>query len=122
MSIFQIINEINNGEIVLPAIQRDFVWDEDGITKLFDSLFRGYQVGIVLLWETYQSIQFRPFVRDFTPGLIHHFDENKPGKRIKLVLDGQQRLSSIYVALHGTFNGKRPYLDILSGRDSEDYS
>ena len=41
MSIYQFINEIENGDIVLPAIQRDFVWDTDRITLLFDSIMRG---------------------------------------------------------------------------------
>jgi hypothetical protein len=122
MSIFELVNEIDNGDIVLPAIQRDFVWDEDRIELLFDSMFRGYPVGIVLLWETYQQIQFRPFGRNHVPGGIHQFDENKKGRRIKLVLDGQQRLSSIYVALKGTFDGRKLYYDILSGRDSDDHS
>ncbi len=122
MSIFELVNEIDNDEIVLPAIQRDFVWDEDRIELLFDSLLRGYPVGIVLLWETYQPLQFRKFVYDHVPGSLHRFEENQRGQRIKLVLDGQQRLSSIYVALKGTFDGRKLYYDILSGRDSDDHS
>jgi uncharacterized protein with ParB-like and HNH nuclease domain len=118
MSIYGLINDIDNGEIVLPAIQRDFVWDEDRIELLFDSMFRGYPVGIVLLWETYHQIQFRPFARDHVPGGIHQFEENKKSRPIKLVLDGQQRLSSIYVALKGTFASRKLYYDVLSGRDA----
>ncbi|MGA2841719.1 MAG: DUF262 domain-containing protein [Steroidobacteraceae bacterium] len=122
MSIYELVNEIDNEDIVLPAIQRDFVWDEERIELLFDSMFRGYPVGIVLLWETYTPIQFRSFARNHVPGGIYEFEENKKGKRLKLVLDGQQRLSSIYVALKGTFNGQKLYYDILSGRDSDDHS
>lgn len=122
MSIFELINEISDDEIVLPAIQRDFVWDEGRVELLFDSLFRGYPVGIVLLWETYQPIQYRRFVRDHVPGRIHKFEDNAKGRRMKLVLDGQQRLSSIYVALKGTFDGRTLYFDVLSGRDADDHS
>jgi hypothetical protein len=122
MSIYGLINDIENGEIVLPAIQRDFVWDEDRIELLFDSMFRGYPVGIVLLWETYHQIQFRPFARNHVSGGIHQFEENKKSRPIKLVLDGQQRLSSIYVALKGTFASRKLYYDVLSGRDSDDHS
>jgi uncharacterized protein with ParB-like and HNH nuclease domain len=122
MSIYELVNEIDDEDIVLPAIQRDFVWDENRIELLLDSMFRGYPVGIVLLWETYTQIQFRSFARDHVPGGIYKFEENKKGRRIKLVLDGQQRLSSIYVALKGTFDGRKLYYDILSGRDSDDHS
>ena len=122
MSIFELINEIDNGEIVLPAIQRDFVWDENRIELLFDSIFRGYPVGIVLLWETYVQIQIRHFTKNHTPGGIYSFEENRKGHRVKLVLDGQQRLSSIYVALKGTFDGRALYYDVLSGRDFDDHS
>lgn len=122
MSIYELVNEIDNGDIVLPAIQRDFVWDEDRIELLLDSMFRGYPVGIVLLWETYTLIQYRTFPQNHVPGGIYNFEENKKGKRIKLVLDGQQRLSSAYVALKGTFNGRKLYYDILSGRELDDHS
>ncbi len=122
MSIYQLVNEIDSGEIVLPAIQRDFVWDQERVVLLFDSLFRGYPVGIALLWETFQPIQFRSFSKNHVKGDLHTFKDNKPGSRIKLVLDGQQRLNSIYVALRGTYDGAELYFDVLSGRDTDDHS
>ena len=122
MSIYQLINEIDSKEIVLFAIQRDFVWDTDRIRLLFDSIMRGYPVGIILLWETYQPIQFRYFDSYFTADALHKFHENAGDKRMKLVLDGQQRLSSIYVALRGRHEQRGLYLDVLSGRDKDDYS
>ena len=122
MSIYELINDIDSGEIVLPAIQRDFVWDQDRIYLLLDSILRGYPVGIALLWETYQPIQYREFSRDYIEGALHKFLDSKKNRRLRLVLDGQQRLSSLYVALRGTFNGKRLYFDVLSGRDSDDHS
>ena len=122
MSIYQLVNEISSGEIVLPAIQRDFVWSSDRVELLFDSLLRGYPVGIVLLWETYTPMQYRRFVADYQKESINTFDENKGKGRLRLVLDGQQRLSSIYVALKGTYEGKRLYYDVLSGHDRDDHS
>ena len=53
MSITNLLNQIKNEEIVLPAIQRDFVWPEDKVLRLLDSIMRGYPIGIALLWETY---------------------------------------------------------------------
>jgi hypothetical protein len=107
---------------VLPTIQRDFVWDEERIVKLFDSLFRGYPVGIVLLRETYQPLQYRQFATDHSSDSLASYKDNITGRRIRVVLDGQQRLSSLYVALKGTYQGKGVYFDVLSGREGDDYS
>lgn len=49
MNIVTLLNQIDSNDIVLPAIQRDFVWTEDKIAKLMDSIMRGYPVGIVLV-------------------------------------------------------------------------
>lgn len=120
MSIISLLNQIKNDEIVLPAIQRNFVWSEDSTEKLLDSIMRGYPVGIVLLWETYIDMQYRSFVRDFHEGDSHTYHENRGHKKIKLVLDGQQRLQSLYIALYGTREGRSLYFDLLSGQDSND--
>ena len=50
--ISSLITQIENKEIVLPAIQRDFVWEENRITKLFDSIMRGYPLGIFFYGKT----------------------------------------------------------------------
>jgi len=120
MSLITVLNQIKGEEIVLPAIQRDFVWEEDRIVKLLDSIMRGYPIGLALLWETYQDLQYRVFVKDFKTGQTHTFHENSKKRRIKVVLDGQQRLQSLFIALYGTYEGRALYFDVLSGRDSED--
>lgn len=120
MSIINLLNQIKNEEIVLPGIQRDFVWPEDKVLRLLDSIMRAYPIGIVLLWETYEDIQYRTFVRDYKNGNLHTYRENIQRNKIKLVLDGQQRLQSLYIALYGTLEGKSLYFDVLSGRDSDD--
>jgi uncharacterized protein with ParB-like and HNH nuclease domain len=121
MNIITLLNQISAGEIVLPAIQRDFVWSEDRVTMLLDSIMRGYPVGIVLLWETYNEIQFRRFDQDYKPGTPNTFHDNTKLTKLKVVLDGQQRLQSLYVALYGTYSGKSLYFDVLSGRDTDDF-
>jgi len=122
MSIFNMLNQIKNDEIVLPAIQRDFVWPDERIYKLLDSIMRGYPIGIILLWETYEDIQYRSFVMDYKPGNLHSYRDNTQRKRIKLVLDGQQRLQSLFIAIYGTLEGSSLYFDVLSGRESDDVS
>lgn len=120
MSIINLLNQIKNEEVVLPAIQRDFVWPEDKVLRLLDSIMRGYPIGIALLWETYLDLQYRKFTEAFHSGEIHDFKENKRKKKLKLVLDGQQRLQSLYIALYGSYKGRSLYFDVLSGRESED--
>ncbi len=120
MSIINLLNQIKNEEIVLPAIQRDFVWPEEKSLRLLDSIMRGYPIGIALLWETYLDLQFRKFDEAFHSGQIHDFKENKRKKKLKLVLDGQQRLQSLYIALYGSYEGKALYFDVLIGRESDD--
>ena len=122
MSIINLLNQIKNEEIVLPAIQRDFVWPEGKVLRLLDSVMRGYPIGIALLWETYLDIQYRKFDEAFRDGQIHDFKENKRKNKRKLVLDGQQRLQSLYIALYGSYEGKSLYFDVLSGRESDDVS
>lgn len=119
--ISSLITQIDNDEIVLPAIQRDFVWNEDRIAKMFDSIMRGYPLGIALLWETYLNIKYREFNKDYQTDTKYAFKDNDSEKRLKLVLDGQQRLQSLYIALEGTLNGKRLFFDILSGKKSDDF-
>jgi hypothetical protein len=80
----------------------------------------GYPIGIALLWETYLDLQYRKFGEAFRAGQIHDFKENKRKKKLKLVLDGQQRLQSLYIALFGSYEGRSLYFDVLSGRDSDD--
>lgn len=119
--IISLITQIDNKEIVLPAIQRNFVWEEDRITKLFDSIMRGYPLGIVLLWETYFDIKYREFEENYQEESKLVFKDNTGNKRIKLVLDGQQRLQSLFIALNGSLDGQKLYFDVLSGKTADDF-
>jgi hypothetical protein len=120
MSVIALLNQIKNDEVVLPAIQRDFVWPEERILRLLDSVVRGYPLGIALLWETFNDIQYRTFVKDYKPDFVHTFDDNTRHRKLKVVLDGQQRLQSLYIALYGSLRDEYLYLDVLSGRDTDD--
>ena len=121
MSVSTLLDGIEKGRIVLPAIQRDFVWNADRIEKLFDSLFRGYPIGVVLLWDTTDAIQYRAFVAEHQQGTETTYKVND-GETVQLVLDGQQRLTSLYIALRGSLNGRKLHFDVLSGRSSDDAS
>jgi len=121
MNIVSLLNQIELHEVVLPAIQRDFVWAASKITKLLDSIMRGYPIGIVLMWETHNDIQYRRFENAPKKGNRPTFFDNETNRKLKVVLDGQQRLQSLYLALFGKYEGEYVYFDVLSGRHSDDF-
>ncbi|MET8195267.1 DUF262 domain-containing protein [Micromonospora sp. NPDC005222] len=87
-SIGKLIEEISNGEILLPEIQREYVWKPTQVAKLMDSIYRGYPFGSLLFWETDEA----PETRDmFISG-----PEAVPTKPPLFLLDGQQRLTSLH--------------------------
>ena len=107
---------INYNKIYLPAIQRKCVWKPNQIEKLFDSIMRGYPIGTFLFWDLEENnvnkYTFYKFIQNY-----HERDNNKNEisprpelrKNIIGVLDGQQRISSMYIALQGTYAYKKAY-------------
>lgn len=121
-SIKAMIQEINNNEadgggLWLPNIQRQFVWNAEQIARLFDSVMRQYPLSSMLLWKTREEIKHRKFIENFNGGKVDLKDHYHHGKtRSKwLVLDGQQRLQSFYLALKGSIDGKVLHFNLLSG-------
>lgn len=114
-SIEEMLTAIHKREYLMPAIQREFVWGADQITKLVDSLMRGYPVGSFLLWdvkpETAQSYTFYEFLTDYHERDNPYADKATvpAGSGTTAVLDGQQRLTSLNIALYGSFAEKRKY-------------
>jgi hypothetical protein len=121
-SLRKIVSFLNNadedGGFWLPNIQRPFVWDEDQICRLFDSIMREYPISTLLIWKTKSPIRRRRFIENFHAGLLTRLsDFYVPEDTTKkcLVLDGQQRLQSLFIGLKGSFACKELHLDILSG-------
>ena len=65
---------------------------------------RGYPIGIILMWETYQNIQFRNFTSSYIEEADFDYHSNDANTKKLLVLDGQQRLQSLYIALYGKYH------------------
>ena len=109
------LTAIHKREYLMPAIQREFVWGVDQITKLIDSLMRGYPVGSFLLWavkpETAQSYTFYEFLTNYHERDNPYADKATvtSGSGTVAVLDGQQRLTSLNIALYGSFAEKKKY-------------
>ncbi len=103
-------------QLVLPDLQRDFVWSQDDIRLLLDSIMRGYPCGSLLMWQTrFRQVAYREFVLDHVAGATHAVKLKPRNESIKMVLDGQQRLQSLYLAFYGTYDGKRLYFNLTSG-------
>jgi uncharacterized protein with ParB-like and HNH nuclease domain len=89
-----------NSQYFLPAIQREFVWDTDQIIQLFDSIMRGYPISSFLFWqlnpENRDKWEAYRFIDNATSGGTHNELANVDGVNgLTLVLDGQQRLTSL---------------------------
>src|ERR1700722_9348430 len=123
-SLFRLIEEINVS-LFLPHIQRAFVWDRDQMNRLFDSLMRDYPIQTLLFWRTKDFIKARKFMPsiEWDADLSHYYDEIKSTEGIEktFVLDGQQRLQSLYALFSGSIksdDGKADldaYFDLTSG-------
>ena len=119
-TIRKIVGFLNNadedGGFWLPNIQRHFVWREEQICRLFDSILREYPISTLLVWKTTSRIRRRKFIDNWRDTLrLSDFYVPEDTKKKNLVLDGQQRLQSLFIGLRGSFEGRELCLDILSG-------
>lgn len=87
----QLIDMITRGELRLPELQRRYVWPATRVRDLLDSLYRGYPSGTILVWETDQEVPSRDLAVQQTRGPFTP----------KLLLDGQQRLTSLSAVIRG---------------------
>ena len=115
-TIKSILDQITRLEIVLPAIQREFVWRPEQICRLFDSLMQGYPFGTFLYWritsENSAKFNYYGFVTDYHERNSPHCPRlpSIEDRSLTAVLDGQQRLTALNIGLHGTMAWKLPYL------------
>ncbi|HET6567597.1 MAG TPA: DUF262 domain-containing protein [Rhodothermales bacterium] len=91
----KLIHDIDHGEIGLPDIQRPFVWEAAKVRDLFDSMYKGFPVGYLLFWANALASSSRVIGIEGKQAIPH-----------LLIVDGQQRLTSLYAVLKG-----RPVLD-----------
>jgi uncharacterized protein with ParB-like and HNH nuclease domain len=120
-SLRKIVSFLNNsdedGGFWLPNIQRPFVWSEEQTCKLFDSILREYPISTLLIWRTKSKIRHRKFIDNFRPehrNRLSDFYVPENDRRKCLVLDGQQRLQSLFIGLKGSYEGRELFLNILS--------
>lgn len=91
LSVGHLIEKIDTGQLGLPELQRPFVWKDSKIRDLLDSMMRGYPIGYLMLWECPTLDKSSPI------GLENHsYDVPK-----EVIIDGQQRLTSLYAVMKG---------------------
>ncbi len=93
ISVRELVDMIDRGELRLPELQRRYVWPATRVRDLLDSLYRGYPSGTILVWETNEDTPARDFAIDQR---VTAFGAHK-----QLLLDGQQRLTSLSAVLRG---------------------
>jgi len=116
-SIRNLVQMVKGEELVLPAMQRPFVWDEERMVRLMDSLMRQFPLGSVLIWSTDKAQRYRAFKPDAQTSErpLDTFPSSQGQRRLLYVLDGQQRLTTLAVATAGSLDGRPLYLDVFSG-------
>lgn len=90
LTIRKILEQVSNGTIRVPAFQRGFVWDAERVAYLMDSIYKGYPFGALILWRTKEKLAYE---RQLGPFALPDVEPDYP---IDYVLDGQQRLTSIF--------------------------
>ncbi len=108
-TISEVITEYINRTTFLPAIQRGYVWDTYAIEKLFDSIMGDFPISTFLFWKIKEENKSEwtayEFIREFDAEKPHNKEANVAGvnQDIFLVLDGQQRLTSLFLGLKGSY-------------------
>lgn len=107
-TIAEALRGVQENALVLPAIQREYVWKPSQVISLFDSVMRGYPIGSFLAWkiepETVQRFKFYGFMKDYNQlSNRHNPDLDLPSKPVTAMLDGQQRLTSLNIGLRGSY-------------------
>lgn len=106
-SVEELVSMIERGELRLPEMQRRYVWRSTRVRDLMDSLYRGYPSGAILLWETDEAVPLQDFAIE---------QQANPYQTKLLLLDGQQRLTSLAAVVRGkpvTVRGRRRPIELL---------
>lgn len=109
----KIVERIEEGVFQIPRFQRDFVWDKEKTAQFIDSLLKGFPIGSFIVWKTKERLKsHRELGKQFIKEPIE-------GDSIYYVLDGQQRMTSLFLALKGMKVGKNNYAEIYIDLDKD---
>jgi hypothetical protein len=127
LKIVDCIEKIEKEELVLPVVQRDFVWQSEKIELLFDTLLKGDSFGGIMTIKDLKGkkpiFSYRNFIRNYKKGNgVLSKEVEKLKQNISYVVDGQQRLSAFYIGIQGTYNDKQLYFDLLSEIEHKNFN
>jgi hypothetical protein len=110
----ELVSKIERGELRLPEMQRRYVWRSTRVRDLMDSLYRGFPSGAILLWQTDESVPLQEFAVTQTAN---------PYQSTLLLLDGQQRLTSLSAVIRGesvSVRGRKRPIELLFNLEHPD--
>jgi hypothetical protein len=110
----ELVGMIERGELRLPEMQRRYVWRSPRVRDLLDSLYRGYPSGAILLWETDEVVPLQEFAVQ---------QQKNPYQSTRLLLDGQQRLTSLSAVIRGELvavRGRKRPIELLFNLEHPD--
>src|SRR5438270_11595706 len=113
-SVEELVSMIERGELRLPEMQRRYVWRSTRVRDLLDSLYRGYPSAAILLWETDEAVPLQELAIP---------QQSNPYQSTRLLLDGQQRLTSLSAVIRGepvSVRGRQRPIEILFNLDHPD--
>ncbi len=109
-TIREFMDQAEGGKLILPSIQREYVWNEEQICRLFDSIMSEYPIGHMMLWKldgskiNEKGITFYKLLNNYNemiPENNEKLENPSPDKTYFAILDGQQRTQSLYIGLKG---------------------
>ncbi len=110
----ELVGMIERGELRLPEMQRRYVWRSTRVRDLMDSLYRGYPSGTILLWQTDEAVPQQDFAVE---------QQGNPYQSTRLLLDGQQRLTSLSAVIRGegvNVRGRKKPIELLFNLEHPD--
>jgi len=108
-----LIVDVGRGKLRIPQFQRDFVWEKSRVIKLLDSMYKDFPIGSFFFWIAPK--EYNIFYRDIPELKIKPFDNSE----VTFILDGQQRITSLYATIKGLTIRKTSYYDICFDLDKE---
>ena len=106
-NLLKVFNQLENGNMKIPRFQRGYVWERSKIVKLLNSIQSQYPIGSFFVWEA--GKEYKNFCREIKD---LNLPENPESNYYSFILDGQQRITSLYVALKGKTINKTDYSSI----------